>query len=159
MSIVREFHEAFDLDAPSVPTLPNRDLVALRLRLIREEYEEVRVEMEKLMREAALPKPSIDRQLETLGLLLKELADLRYVAEGAAVSFGLDIEGAYAEVHRSNMSKLGADGRPVRREDGKVLKGPNYEDADMTPFVPPVIDISYEEEAHQDPDQRPSPSG
>jgi predicted HAD superfamily Cof-like phosphohydrolase len=37
----------------------------------------------------------------------------------------------YAEVHRSNMSKLGPDGRPVRRHDGKVLKGPNYREADV----------------------------
>lgn len=152
MSVVREFHEAFDQPAPSGLSIPDRDLLALRLRLVREEYEEVRVEFEKLIREASHPYSSQARMIETLGLLLKELADLRYVIDGAAVAFGLDIDGAFAEVHRSNMSKLGEDGRPVKREDGKVLKGPNYTEADMHQFVPPVIDISYEEEAHQDSD-------
>lgn len=87
--------------------------------------------------------------------LLKELCDLAYVAYGLALAyveaddfdkamamtmlaeqtlemgypiFGQDImEEAFARVHRSNMSKLGDDGKPIRREDGKVLKGPNYQ--------------------------------
>jgi predicted HAD superfamily Cof-like phosphohydrolase len=58
--------------------------------------------------------------------LLKEIADLRYVAGGLAVALGMELEAADAAVHESNMSKLGDDGKPVRRDDGKVLKGPNY---------------------------------
>ena len=58
--------------------------------------------------------------------LLKELADLVYVCYGAAEAFGWDLDEAFKRVHESNMSKLGADGKPIYREDGKVLKGPNY---------------------------------
>jgi len=54
------------------------------------------------------------------------LTDLRNLVDGGNLIFGFDGDALLAEVHRSNMSKLGADGRPVRREDGKTLKGPNY---------------------------------
>ena len=54
------------------------------------------------------------------------LADLVYVAYGAAIEAGIDLNMVLRDVHRSNMSKLGEDGRPIYREDGKVLKGPNY---------------------------------
>ena len=54
------------------------------------------------------------------------LGDLKYVVEGAALVFGIPLEPVFMEIHRSNMSKLGTDGKPIYREDGKVLKGPNY---------------------------------
>lgn len=142
MTPVREFHEAFDLERPASPPLvPNPDLVRLRMRLIREEYEEVMAELEQLVH-AKTPAAVCER----FRLLLKELSDLRYVTEGCAVAFGLPIEEAYAEVHRSNMSKLGLDGRPIRDRGGKVLKGPNYSPADMSPFIT-IID--HEEASHE----------
>ena len=66
---------------------------------------------------------------------LKELADLVYVCFQLAASQGWDLQTAYNRVHLSNMSKLGADGNPIRREDGKVLKGPNYFEPDMTDLI------------------------
>lgn len=66
--------------------------------------------------------------------LLKELADLVYVCHQMAAAFGWDLQTAYNRVHASNMSKLGEDGKPIRREDGKILKGPNY-------FEPSLIDL------------------
>ena len=66
--------------------------------------------------------------------LLKELADLVYVCHQMAAAFGWDLQTAHNRVHASNMSKLGEDGKPIRREDGKILKGPNY-------FVPSLIDL------------------
>ena len=66
--------------------------------------------------------------------LLKELADLVYVCHQMAACFGWDLQTAYNRVHGSNMSKLGADGKPIRREDGKILKGPNY-------YEPSLIDL------------------
>ena len=54
------------------------------------------------------------------------LADIAYVAYGAALSYGVDLDAVIAEVHRANMSKLGPDGRPVLRSDGKVLKSNSY---------------------------------
>lgn len=54
------------------------------------------------------------------------LGDLRYIVDGGNLVCGFPGELVLAEIHRSNMSKLGADGKPVKREDGKILKGPNY---------------------------------
>ena len=58
---------------------------------------------------------------------LKELADLVYVCFQYAENMEWDLEEALDRVHKSNMSKLGLDGKPIRRPDGKVLKGPNYQ--------------------------------
>jgi len=65
---------------------------------------------------------------------LKELADLVYVCYQYAENLDWDLDEALNRVHASNMSKLGEDGKPIRREDGKILKGPNY-------FEPSLIDL------------------
>ena len=64
--------------------------------------------------------------------MLDAICDLIYVAIGFALKAGMDIDGAFREVHRSNMSKLDKDGKPIKRADGKVLKGPH--------FTPPKLD-------------------
>ena len=66
---------------------------------------------------------------------LKELADLVYVCAQYAENMDWDLEQALRRVHRSNMSKLGDDGKPIYREDGKVLKGPNYQPPNLTDLV------------------------
>ena len=66
---------------------------------------------------------------------LKELADLIYVCAQYAENMNWDIEQALRRVHKSNMSKLGEDGKPIYREDGKVLKGPNYQPPDLSDLV------------------------
>ena len=68
---------------------------------------------------------------------LKELADLVYVCFQYAENMEWDLEEALHRVHRSNMSKLGLDGKPIRRSDGKVLKGPNYAPPSLTDLVNP----------------------
>lgn len=144
MSRVREFHLAFNQPAPRHPTVPDADLAALRMRLIREEYEEVVEESNTLLsqlRSGASP----DAVVATMQRLVKEVSDLRYVAEGALVAYGVE-PAAYNEVHRSNMSKLGEDGKPVRREDGKALKGPNYSPADPELMFPSIIESTCTEE-------------
>lgn len=73
-------------------------------------------------------QPSVELQAAAL----KELADLVYVAHYAAEYWGWDLENAFRMVHGSNMSKLDADGKPVKRPDGKILKGPNYRPPDLT---------------------------
>ena len=88
----------------------------LRVGLVTEEYEEVL--------DAITPDN-----------LLKELADLVYVTYGFAATFGWNLDEAVRRVHASNMSKLGDDGKPIYREDGKVLKGPHYEAPDLTDLV------------------------
>ena len=69
---------------------------------------------------------------------LKELADLVYVCFQFAENMEWDLEEALHRVHKSNMSKLGLDGKPLRRSDGKVLKGPNYEKPHLTDLVTDV---------------------
>jgi predicted HAD superfamily Cof-like phosphohydrolase len=66
---------------------------------------------------------------------LKELADVVYVCYQYAENLGWDLDEALNRVHLSNMSKLGEDGQPIRREDGKVLKGPNYQPPTLTDLV------------------------
>lgn len=66
---------------------------------------------------------------------LKELADLVYVCAQYAENMNWDLEQALRRVHKSNMSKLGEDGKPIKREDGKVLKGPNYQPPNLSDLV------------------------
>ena len=72
---------------------------------------------------------------ESLEHALKELADLVYVAAQYAENLEWDLEQALRRVHKSNMSKLGDDGKPIKREDGKVLKGPNYKEPTLRDLV------------------------
>lgn len=114
---LREFHRAYGLPAPTTPTAKQPDQVRkLRENLIEEEFAEF--------------KEALDS--EDIEQICKEGIDLLYVVVGALVTYGVPIEAAFDEVQRSNMSKLGDDGKPIyREEDGKVLKGPNYSPADM----------------------------
>jgi NTP pyrophosphatase (non-canonical NTP hydrolase) len=66
---------------------------------------------------------------------LKELADLVYVCYQYSENLGWDLDEALNRVHQSNMSKLGEDGKPIYREDKKVLKGPNYQPPNLTDLV------------------------
>jgi len=100
------------------------DLLKMRTKLIEEETKEV---VQETLWEDAYGNPKIDK-----AELTKELSDLLYVTYGMAVTFGLPIDEVFERVHRSNMSKLGDDGKPIYREDGKVLKGPNYQPPDLT---------------------------
>lgn len=130
--MVREFHVAFGLPVQDSPTIPDAKRVALRRRLISEEFKEVMEEFSTI--ESKLQKESYHSAQDAyqdIARLAKELSDLRYVIEGTEVEFGIPGDAVYAEVHRSNMSKLGPDGKPIRRSDGKVLKGPDYSEADI----------------------------
>ena len=96
-----------------------------QLTLIVEEYEEFRDAERQVI-------PGLLRNEEDA---LKELADLVYVCYQYATNMGWDLDEAMNRVHLSNMSKLGVDGQPIRREDGKVLKGPNYQPPTLTDIV------------------------
>lgn len=114
---VREFHRAFGSELDQ--KISGR-LVDLRLNLIEEEWYELTQEFYEP--QDYMLKDKVDKTK-----VAKELADLLYVVYGTAATFGIDIDRVFDEVHKSNMSKLGEDGKPVYREDGKVLKGPNYQ--------------------------------
>jgi len=115
---VRAFHEAYGLPIKDAPDLSDLRTNALRIELLREELEEFK---------EALDNNDIVEALDAL-------TDIQYVLDGAYLSLGFHLikDSAFAEVQRSNMSKLGADGKPVVRElDGKILKGPNYSPPDL----------------------------
>lgn len=133
--MVREFHETFN--CPIAPggysTAGTVDLRRLRYALVAEEVGELR---DALALRDGLDGPEDDpERIADLEAILDALADIVYVAFGAALSFGLPLEEAIAEVHRSNMSKLGEDGKPVYRDDRKVLKGPNYSPPNLRPLL------------------------
>jgi len=105
-----QFMRAFGQEVLTEPTLPDPNLAKLRLELIREEVEELNVGIEGM----------------DIVEIADALTDILYVVYGAGHAFGIDLDTCYHEVHRSNMSKLGEDGKPIYREDGKILKGPDY---------------------------------
>ena len=84
---------------------------------------ELKIEIETLCQELQTTGTTT---VETRARMLKELSDLQYVLSGMAVSFNLPLEESFLRVHQSNMSKL-VDGKPLKRADGKFLKGPNYQ--------------------------------
>lgn len=96
--------------------MQNSDLDKMRLRLVSEEFDEV-------------------CSAESEENLVKELADLVYVTYGYAAAFGWDLDEAVRRVHASNISKLGPDGKPMKRDDGKVLKGPNYQEPNLSDLL------------------------
>jgi len=116
--MVKEFHEKFGMQ---IGEKFNLDDVILRFRLIDEELEELEIAIEE---QDGVPE-----------YVAKELTDLLYVVYGAGITWGIDMDKAFKLVHESNMSKLDENGKPVYREDGKVLKGPNFKPADMTPSI------------------------
>ena len=110
---VEKFHDTFGIPNEYTPkaTISN-DLIDLRFRLMAEENEEYL--------EAAKNGDLVE--------VADALGDMMYILCGTILSHGLQhkIEEVFEEIQRSNMSKLGEDGKPIYREDGKVLKGPNY---------------------------------
>ena len=123
---VQEFHETYGLPVLSEPNISDEKTNRLRINLLAEELDELK---------EALKDGDI---VETLDALI----DLQYVLDGAFLSFGLQHvkEAAFQEVHSSNMSKLGKDGKPIIREsDGKVLKGPDYFKPDISKFLAKTI--------------------
>lgn len=79
--------------------------------------------------------------------IAQEGSDLTYVISGTFVRHGINLDAAVAEVHRANMSKIGADGRFHVRDDGKVLKGPNYVPPDMSVALPATCCNAAERES------------
>jgi predicted HAD superfamily Cof-like phosphohydrolase len=99
----------------SVPTVVDRQTRELRVKLIQEEFDELKEAFEA----------------EDLSSIAKEMADLLYVVYGAAVSYGIDMDPVFREVHRSNMSKVGG----YKRADGKWVKPASYSPACIEPIV------------------------
>ena len=116
---VWNFMRTFGQETPQRPTLPNQKLAQLRVDLIAEELNEL------------VDALADDDMVE----IADALTDILYVTYGAGVAFGIELDPCFHEVHRSNMSKLDEYGKPIYREDGKVLKGPGYSKPNLTPFI------------------------
>ncbi len=113
LEAVKEFHDAFGLSSSQSPeAFLGEEKLKLRFNLMAEENEEYL--------EAAKDNDLIE--------VADALGDMLYILCGTILEHGMQhkIEEVFEEIQRSNMSKLGADGKPIYREDGKVLKGPDY---------------------------------
>jgi predicted HAD superfamily Cof-like phosphohydrolase len=113
--LVEDFMLAFGQQVATTPQLVDRAVAELRVSLIEEELDE--------LREAVADNDLVG--------IADALTDILYVTYGAGLAYGIDLDECFLEVHESNMSKLGEDGKPIYREDGKVLKGPNYFEPDL----------------------------
>jgi len=114
-----EFMNVFGQQTLTKPTLPGYGLGALRIDLIEEELDE--------LKEAIVDQDIVE--------IADALTDILYVVYGAGHAFGIDLDKCYAEVHRSNMTKLDEDGKPLFREDGKVMKSSSYEPPNLSKII------------------------
>jgi predicted HAD superfamily Cof-like phosphohydrolase len=132
---VSEFHRVYGQPIGDKPCVPDEATVRLRARLIGEEFVEMLAAMFDIDDEVIGLQIRDIAELARVRVNLPELVDawgdLDYVVEGSRLAFGVDGAPVAAEIQRSNLSKLGADGKPIRREDGKTLKGPNYSPPDL----------------------------
>ena len=112
---VQEFHKLFNVPIAYAPCIPDKKTCDLRYSLIKEEADELKVAMER----------------HDIIEVADALADLLYVVYGSAITFGIDIEPIFNEVHRSNMTKVGG----YQREDGKIIKPATYEAPNILPLL------------------------
>ena len=114
-AMVETFHRTFDIVVNSAPAIVDGRTRELRVKLIQEEFDELKEALAS----------------EDLSSIAKEMADLLYVVYGTAVSYGIDMDPVFREVHRSNMSKVGG----YKREDGKWVKPATYSPASIHSIV------------------------
>ena len=122
LSAVTTFHKAFGLGINNTPTTEiDESTMNLRFSLMDEENKEYL--------EAIQNKDMIE--------VADALGDMLYILCGTIITHGMQdvIDEVFEEIQRSNMSKLGSDGKPIYREDGKVLKGPNY----FKPYIAKIL--------------------
>ncbi len=122
LQAVREFHESFGLTVNDKPVADlGESINMLRYNLMKEENEEYL--------DAVMDGNTVE--------IADALGDMLYILCGTILSHGLQhkIEEVFDEIQRSNMSKLGRDGKPIYREDGKVMKGPDYFKPDFSTIL------------------------
>ena len=113
------FMKTFNQDVKDSSSLSTDKINSLRISLINEELEELKQAIsEKNLTEVA-----------------DALTDILYVTYGAVHAFGINLDKWFEEVQKSNMSKLGKDGKPISNEFGKVMKGPDYFKPDLSKFI------------------------
>ena len=113
------FMKTFGQEVKNKPGLSSDKINNLRISLINEELEELKHAMKN----------------NDLKEAVDALTDILYVTYGAGHAFGVNLDKCFDEVQKSNMSKLGEDGKPIYNEAGKVMKGPGYFKPDLTKFI------------------------
>ena len=116
---VKTFMKTFGQEVKENAEFPNDEITSLRYDLISEELTEL--------------KEAIDKK--DIKEVADALTDILYVTYGAGHAFGINLDKCFNEVQRSNMSKLGSDGKPIYNDKGKVMKGPNYFKPNLGKFV------------------------
>ena len=116
---VKIFMKTFGQIIRTKPQFPDDKTIQLRYDLIKEEL----TELEQAMKTKNLKE------------VADALTDILYVTYGAGCAYGIDLDKCFKEVQRANMSKLGADGKPIYNEKGKVMKGPNYSEPNLKQFI------------------------
>ena len=116
---VKAFMNTYGQDVKEKASFPEDSIVQLRVDLIEEELNE--------LKEAIKNNDIVE--------VADALTDILYVTYGAGHSFGVDLDKCFDEVQRSNMSKLGVDGKPIYNESGKVMKGPDYFAPDLKKII------------------------
>ena len=116
---VKKFMETFGQEVKLKAEFPSDKIVKLRYELIKEELDEFEIALK-------------DKNLKEVA---DSLTDILYVTYGAGHAFGIDLDKCFDEVQRSNMSKLGSDGKPIDNENGKVMKGPKYFEPNLLQFL------------------------
>tara|TARA_B100000780_G_scaffold224201_1_gene163331 strand:+ start:213 stop:554 length:342 start_codon:yes stop_codon:yes gene_type:complete len=111
--------QTFGQEVKNKTQFPNDNIVDLRYELIKEELEELNQAIK-------------DKDLKEIA---DALTDILYVTYGAGHAFGIDLDECFEEVQKSNMSKLGIDGKPIYNESGKVMKGPSYFKPNLEKFL------------------------
>ena len=116
---VKKFMQTFGQEVKNKAEFPSEKIIQLRYELIKEELEE-------------LNQAINDKDLKEIA---DALTDILYVTYGAGHAFGINLDRCFEEVQKSNMSKLGLNGKPIYNEQGKVMKGPNYFKPDLVKFL------------------------
>jgi predicted HAD superfamily Cof-like phosphohydrolase len=116
---VKLFMLKFNQEVKTNPALSDYKTNKLRIDLIEEELCELKLAIKN----------------KDLLEVADALTDLLYVTYGAGHAFGINLDKCFDEVQSSNMSKLGADGKPIYNKSGKVMKGPNYFKPDLSKFL------------------------
>ena len=116
---VRLFMTTFGQEVKKKSGLSTNKINNLRINLIEEELIELK---------DAVNKRDIKEVADAL-------TDILYVTYGAGHAFGINLDNCFEEVQKSNMSKLGVDGKPIYNDQGKVMKGPNYFKPDLKKFL------------------------
>ena len=127
VELVEEFNKAYGVKI----TTKSYASAVLQKKLIDEEYHELDEAFDNWT-SVFYDTPEDDKARKDV---LDAICDSIYVLIGLALKMGMNLDGAFREVHRSNMSKLGPDGKPIKRADGKVLKGPNYTPPKLEAFI------------------------